>query len=158
MTKSQHKPRIDAPSFNSATSEGEVTHKGGYHQPGDAFYTRSRGRVSCGCKKTTEKGMYRDVLVEMPDGRRVRFYHQSPVVVESTDGRLRLDSHGYKAKGGMSGSSTTKERINSELPRGFRLYQEDFVWYVSLPDGDRVEFEDGMIINPAEGTAYDPKA
>jgi hypothetical protein len=124
---------IDAPRYREARDSGTVTDQSGYHQPGGT-------RPHCGCSLDTEKGAYRDVTVEMPDGRTAHFYHQSPVVVQK-DGQYRLDSHGYR-------TSTTKERINRYLPTGFRVFQEDYEWYLSGPGGGRKEFHDGMIIHP----------
>jgi len=133
-----------APSYSRARDRGEVVDKRGYHQPQNASY-----RQRCGCSLDTDKGAYRDVTVEMPDGRVVHFYHQSPVVVQQA-GRYRLDSHGYR-------TSTTKERINRHLPRGIKVFQEDYEWYLkrydpSAPYGERdptiEEFTDGMEINP----------
>lgn len=128
--------QIAAPRFEKAKEKGEVLRKAGYHQPGIERHTRS-----CGCSLTTEKGAYRDVSVEMPDGTVAHYYHQSPVVVVSEDGRrARVDSCGWK-------TSTTKERITSHLPPGWRVRQEDFEWYVITPDGEVLDFEDGMVLN-----------
>jgi hypothetical protein len=78
----------------------------------------------------------------MPDGRTLHYYHQSAVVVESADGdRLRLDSHGYQ-------TATTKERINRHTPAGYRVVQRDYEWHVETLDGERIDFADGMIIEP----------
>lgn len=123
---------IPVPGFREATEKGTVEDKSGYHQP------RSGQRIGygCRCSLTTEKGAYRDVTVQF-NGATVHFYHQSPVVIKK--GRTyRLDSHGYK-------TSTTKERINRYIPGGYRVYQSDFEWYLSTPDGER-EFQDGMTI------------
>lgn len=136
---------IEAPRYSEARENGTVTQEDSYHQPGSG----PRGHPRCGCSLDTDKGAYRDVTVEMPDGRTVYFYHHSPVVVEQ-DGRYRLDSCGYM-------TSTTKERINRRLPYGFRLYQEDFEWYIKVFDPDAgyhdqdaeiLTFEDGMVIEP----------
>lgn len=124
---------LAAPRFSEATDRGTVTNQGSYHQPGGNRHT-----PHCGCEKTTRKGAYRDVTVELPDGRVVHFYHQSPVVVRDGD-TYRLDSHGYR-------TSTTKERINRHTPPGYKVIQRDFEWYVTTPDGDRLEFRDGMTI------------
>lgn len=125
--------------FTNAVENGEIVNKEGYHQPNKG------GRLSpnCGCRLTTEKGAYRDVTVRLPDGRLKHFYHQSDIVTENEDGNLVLDSHGYR-------TSTTKQRINRYIPNGFRLYQEDFDWYVELPNGSVVEFKDGMIVDPSK--------
>lgn len=124
------------PRFSSATTSGDVTEKSGYHQP-DAGGIHRRG---CGCKKTTDKGAYRDVTVEMPGGQTVHFYHQTPVVIVE-DGEYTLNSGGYRTR-------TTKERINGYIPSGYYVRQEDFEWYVETPDGDRLDFADGMTISP----------
>jgi len=127
-----------APRFKDGVAEGSVLEKSGYHQPGG----RGRNAPRCGCSKTTEKGAYRDVTVELPDGSIVHYYHQSPVVVR--DGQqYRLDNHGYK-------TSTTKERINRHIPSGYSVVQRDFTWYVETPDGDRLEFENGMVLDTRE--------
>lgn len=122
--------------FAAAKERGTVIEKSGYHQPdGRRFQSRT-----CGCRKTTDKGAYRDVIVDM-DGWTVYFYHQSPVVVED-GGTYRLDSHGYK-------TSTTKERLNRWTPSGYFVRQEDFVWYLETPNGRR-EFNDGMTVDTQE--------
>lgn len=123
------------PGFGTAVEDGEVTNRDGYHQP----QNRHPRQRSCGCELTTEKGAYRDVTVELPDGRVAHFYHQTPVVVEEKNGIFRLNSSGYR-------TSTTKERINRYLPAGYRLIQRDFDWLVVGPDGEREVFWDGMEI------------
>ena len=144
MQKTKENDEFDAPTVSEAVALGEVLERSGYHQPGS-----DRFMQGCGCELTTEKGAYRDVVVEMPDGRVILFYHQSPVAVTAPDGRIRLDSHGFKAHAGQSGSPTTKERMNRALPGGYKIHQRDFVWYLSQPDGDEVEFHDGMVIDPS---------
>lgn len=126
--------------FKTATEQGEVINKDGYHQPGNRGpFMRPRG---CGCTLTTDKGAYRDVSVSMPDGRKIHYYHQSPVVVEDTvSGVYRLSSCGYR-------TATTKERINRYIPSGYFVRQEDFEWYLEKPDGSREPFHDGMILHP----------
>lgn len=128
-------------SFDKAISEGEVINKEGYHKPDEyPFHMQS-----CGCKKTTPKGAYRDMSVEMDNGTIVHFYHQTPVVVEQ-NGTFKVNNGGYE-------TSSTKERINRYLPSGFKVIQRDFVWYLetydpSLPfnerEKERMEFENGM--------------
>lgn len=133
---------MKVPSFEKAVEDGEIVEKSSYHQPDSATLTRSMGPVTCGCEKTTEKGAYRDVVVEMPDSMTVYFYHQTPVVAEK-NGEYRLTSGGWQ-------TSTTKERINQYTPRGVKVIQRDYEWYVELPsavwDSNRVDFEDGMTI------------
>lgn len=115
--------------FDKATEEGEIINKDGYHQPDNYPIYKQK----CGCKNTTKKGAYRDVSVEMDNGTIVHFYHQTPVVVEK-DGTYKLNNGGYQTK-------STKERINRYCP--FRVYQEDYEWYVSYK-GQTLEFESGM--------------
>lgn len=117
------------PKFSEAKNKGEIIEKESYHKP-----EKSR----CGCSKTTKKGAYRDVSIKMASGKIIHYYHQHPVVVEHEDGSITVSNCGHS-------TSTTKERINSYLPRGYSVYQEDFDWYLSTPEGDR-EFEQGMVI------------
>lgn len=122
------------PRFNQAIERGEVVDRSGYHQPGESFHGRG-----CGCSLTTSKGAYRDVSVELPDGRVVHFYHQSPVVVESSDGtELHVSSCGYK-------TATTKERINRHLPRDYYVRQVDYEWILETPNGEE-PWSDGTVI------------
>lgn len=127
---------IEAPKFSTAVEEGEKTHEEGYHQPGQRVHGRR-----CGCSLTTSKGAYRDVTAEMPDGRTVHFYHQSPIVVKSPSGMYRASHYGYDT------SSTTKERLNLYLPSGYHVYQEDYQWYLTTPEGE-VEWNDPMYLHP----------
>lgn len=136
---------LPRPAYQSARERGTVTEQDGYHQPGGGVQSHT---AHCGCTLDTGKGAYRDVTVEV-DGVTVHYYHQSPIVVEA-DGTYLLDSHGYR-------TSTTKERLNRYLPRGYKVIQRDHVWYVESWDPDapyserepaREEFQDGMTIRP----------
>lgn len=124
--------------FGDATSEGRVVERDGWHSL-DERRSLHGHHPGCGCRKTTDKGAYRDVSVEMPDGRVIHYYHQSPVVVELPDGRLRLSSCGYR-------TATTKERINRHLPSGYFVRQRDFEWYLEMGNYT-VDFEDGMVVD-----------
>ena len=121
------------PRYSEARRKGEVLEQSGYHQPRDS---------RCGCSLDTAKGAYRDVSVAMPDGRVIHYYHQSPVVIDLGDGRLRLDSCGYR-------TSTTKERINDHLPSGYYVTQQDFTWYLLRKDKSpaKTKFEDGVVVD-----------
>lgn len=55
-------------------------------------------------------------------------------MVEEKNGVIRLNSGGYHTK-------TTKDRINRYLPRGYRITQEDFEWFVGYTDFSK-DFED----------------
>lgn len=134
-SKSDKHQNLDqsVPKFSKARSKGEVVEKDGYHQPN----TQRRADFRCGCSKTTDKGAYRDVIVEYED-LTIYFYHQHPVVVKTDEGDLSISSCGYHTR-------TTKQRINQHLPSGFRVYQEDFEWYLSTPEETR-DFKDGMTV------------
>ena len=61
------------------------------------------------------------------------------MIVLRCDGRIQLNSGGYR-------TTTTKRRMNQCL-LGHRVYQRDFAWYVSAPDGTVRPFEDGMLLS-----------
>jgi len=77
------------------------------------------------------------------DDIEVVYYHQNPVIIKS-DNQIKISSCGHKTK-------TTKERINDHLPHGYYVRQEDYVWYLERPVGDRIEFYDGMVVNKNGG-------
>lgn len=54
-------------------------------------------------------------------------------------------------------SNTTKERLNGLLWRFNKAYirQKNFKWYVELPDGEEVDFKEGMILNAYEAIEED---
>jgi len=127
---------LRAPRYSAARTDGTVDKQESYHQP----HSGRRRSPNCGCSLDTDEGAYRDVTITLPDGRTAHYYHHSAVVVESADGdRYRLDSHGYR-------TSTTKQRINRHTPAGYRVVQRSYEWYVETPDGGRMEFTDGMVI------------
>lgn len=129
----------NTPTYGEAVENGEIVTKDGWHRPTGTAGIRDR-RPACGCEPADgNKGAYRDVTVEMPDGRLVHFYHQSPIAVTFPDDSVRVSSCGWK-------TSTTKERLNRYVPRGYHIVQRDFDWYVKTPDGDRIDFRDGMIL------------
>lgn len=130
MATAKQKP--DLPGFFDAVENGEITERSGYHK---VPQNRRFGK-SCDCKKMTDKGAYRDVSVMLED-LVIHYYHQHPIVVKWGN-FIRVSSCGWK-------TSTTKERINRYLPGGYRLYQEDYEWYLSTPNGVR-EFSDGMLL------------
>ena len=67
--------------------------------------------------------------------------HKTAVVTVHPDSSMTLDTGGWE-------TNTTKDRINAFLPGGCRVFQEDFVWYLT-PDNHRtrVRFERGMKIS-----------
>jgi len=133
-----HRPdSVDIPTFRDACDSGTVVHRGGWHKPGKC----SRRLPGCGCTKTTDKGAYRDMTVDLGD-RVIHYYHQSPVVIEYPD-CYRVSDCGWQ-------TSTTKERINRHLPTGYYVRQIDFEWYLDTPNG-RQAFQRPMYI-PREDT------
>jgi len=116
----------------------EIIEKGGRHKPD----SQSNGR-GCGCREETKGGnAYRDLVTEFKNDNmetvKKRYYHQSRVVtiVKDQNGELRkvdVNTRGY------GGSSTTRERINKDLPDGFRMVQREHVLMLQLPSGDIVD-------------------
>ena len=66
-------------------------------------------------------------------------YHKTFVVEFIYGGIYKLNSGGYH-------TSTTKERINKALPPGFRVFQEDYEWFLQDRLGNRWHFHDNMKI------------
>ena len=67
-------------------------------------------------------------------------------IVDWTDERIVLNSDGWQ-------TVTTKRKMNQashQFGLGFGVYQRDHVWYVDTPQGDTVEYFDGMEINREE--------
>lgn len=126
-------------SFGKALEKGEIVNRSGYHK---VPQNKRFGGRNCGCQKQTEKGAYRDISVELPNGTTLNFYHQTLVVANQAN-VYQIFNGGYR-------TSTTKERINRYLPRNFRLYQSDFEWYVSSPNNEEIPFESGMILIDSE--------
>jgi len=112
--------------FDTAKEKGSIINKEGYHQC-----------RNCSCRLTTRKGAYRDITILL-DGNTYHFYHQNLIVKELSD-RFVIDSCGFKTK-------TTKERINKYIPSGYKVFQENFTWYVKTPSGSRQKFGDNMNI------------
>jgi hypothetical protein len=75
------------------------------------------------------------------EGRLIVTYHHT-TIVECGHNGIILNSGGWY-------TLTTKQRMNQaseELDLGFRIHQEDFLWYVTLRDGKVIPFRDGMVI------------
>lgn len=115
----------------------EIIEKSGHHEPNSQGY-----RNNCGCEGETRGGnAYRDLVIKFEKNNRTirkRFYHQSRVItVSETEkgniGTVDVNTHGY------GDSSTTRERINKELPSGFRMVQRDYVPMLQLPSGDCID-------------------
>lgn len=65
--------------------------------------------------------------------------HRTPVVTFYADGRVRLDSGGYRTR-------TTADRIRQLLPPGYDLRQRDFGWFLARTGQPSIVFTDGMIL------------
>lgn len=108
-----------------------VVERGGHHKPNGQRFR------PCGCSAETDGGYaYRDMVLESFDHtegwNRIRFYHQSPVV-KKKKGIVRVNTFGY------GHSQTTRDRINKELPAGFRITQTNRTVKLELPNGDQVD-------------------
>ncbi len=72
-------------------------------------------------------------------GRTYVQYHATNIVEFDGD-TVTLNSGGWQ-------SVTTKRKMNQashQFGLGYGVYQRNHVWYVDLPNGQTVEFEDGM--------------
>lgn len=112
----------------------KITEKNGHHEPNGQLTHHAK----CGCSGTTRGGnAYRDVVVksetDKAEWEKIRFYHQSPVVKINYGVKWRVNTHGH----GLN--PTTRERINKELPRGFKVVQRDYEVKLSLPNGDNIK-------------------
>jgi hypothetical protein len=68
-------------------------------------------------------------------------------IVEWRDGKITLRSGGWE-------TVTTKRKMNqasNQFALGFGVWQKDHEWFVNLPDGDTVPFEDGMTFDARPG-------
>jgi len=74
------------------------------------------------------------------DGTTLRVRYHSTAVIESDCTTITLRSGGWR-------TATTKKRINAFLPEGYSVYQDNFEWFVRLPNGLAIDFEDGMKID-----------
>ena len=80
-------------------------------------------------------------------------YHGTPIVIFS-DEFIILSNKGWF-------TSSTKRRMNKasdENLLGFYVYQKNWTWYVTLPNGETIEFYDNMIIDRHIGNILEPKA
>lgn len=99
---------------------------------GDQFNSEQR-------KAWQPKIICRNTFRFVRDGETVIRLHSTDIVRKLIDGSVVLNSGGWK-------SVTTKDRMNAQLPDGYRLMQEKGVWYVGRGwnDAARVPYFDGM--------------
>lgn len=87
-----------------------------------------------------------------PDRMALR-YHSTDVVIAYLNGDIELDSGGFNVPrfyNGAQRKSTsyfTRTRIARYLPEGISLYQEKYIWWLGMPNGDQWEFVDHMRIS-----------
>lgn len=71
-------------------------------------------------------------------------YHMTPIVtVDKRNGFITLRSGGWE-------TVTTKRKLNQashQFGLGYSVSQRNFVWYLTLPSGVEVEFEDGVVFD-----------
>lgn len=115
--------------YKTVVGNGNVIRRSSSHTPGG----------NCDCRPGNPLANYRDLIVDYM-GNRYIYYHNTAIVVELADGSFRLSSGGWETK-------STKERINQHLPGNCKLVQKDYDWYINK-DGELIEFESGMIIDP----------
>ena len=66
-------------------------------------------------------------------------YHQTNIVTWK-DGKVTLNSDGWQ-------TVTTKRKMNQashQFALGFGVYQKDYDWFVDLPNGETVPYQDNM--------------
>jgi len=120
----------------------KTVEKKGHHTPNSQRTHHAR----CGCSGTTRGGnAYRDIVVksdsETAEWDKIRFYHQSPVVSINYGVEWVIDTHGHGR------NITTRERINKDLPQGFRITQTYFEVKLELPNGDEIEIPERFKID-----------
>jgi hypothetical protein len=98
----------------------------------DALFHLLKGRES-------RKLGHETYLEKHPEGLVGIRYHWTTVVLLTPDGVMTLNTGGWR-------TPTTKKRINEYLPFGYRVFQKDYKWFLSLPSGEFAPFEDGMKI------------
>lgn len=67
-------------------------------------------------------------------------YYHSTCIVEFNQDQVTLKSGGWQ-------TVTTKRKMNqasNQFHLGYSVFQKDHVWYVTLPSGETVDFQDGM--------------
>lgn len=79
----------------------------------------------------------------MATGDRLAVVYASTLIVDKAGNEITLDSGGWQ-------TVTTKRKMNQaarQFALGYSVYQRNFKWFVDLPTGETVPFEDGMTFN-----------
>jgi len=82
---------------------------------------------------------YKTEIVGMADGS-TAIYYRNTCIVQFTPKSVRLYSGGWQ-------TVTTKRKMNQashQFDLGYGVFQRNYVWFVTLPNGETVEFEDNM--------------
>jgi hypothetical protein len=84
--------------------------------------------------------------IVMEDGvLRVSYWNTYVVTWDKKTNTVTLNSNGWH-------TLTTKTRMNqtsNQYGLGFYVFQKNFIWYVELPNGETVEYEDHMTFKAA---------
>lgn len=118
--------------FRRVYDGGDVVEEINYHQP-----DQRTGPNACKCDNTTDKGAYRDVVVEY-EGMTYHFYHQTPVVIEIDDDKCRLDKGGWD-------TISTRDRLKHSSPRWVTVKGAPDNLRVIVDDKE-IDFHSGMIV------------
>ena len=89
---------------------------------------------------TNNLGKPHTKIIKSSDKTVVKYYTTN--VVEFNENEIVLNSNGWR-------TSTTKNRINkaaNQFKLLIQVFQKDYSWFVSLPSGETIPFEDNMVI------------
>jgi hypothetical protein len=96
------------------------------------LYARLEHKLDGKPRKKVANNTY---IIRHPDRLAVRL-HQTDVVTAFPDGRVVVNSGGWRPGGGKQDygwrsepGTTTMDRINSWTPSGWKIYKKDHVWY-----------------------------
>ena len=70
----------------------------------------------------------------------ISFIYRGTTVVKVKGAWITLNSNGWR-------TATTKTRMNqasNQFDLGYSVWQKNYEWFVSLPNGDTVEYTDGL--------------
>lgn len=84
---------------------------------------------------------YRTNIMATAD--RLAVVYASTLIVDKVGDSITLDSGGWQ-------TVTTKRKMNQasrQFALGYSVYQRNYKWFVDLPNGATVPFEDGMSFN-----------
>lgn len=79
----------------------------------------------------------------MATGDRLAVVYADTLIVDKAGNNITLDSGGWQ-------TVTTKRKMNQaarQFALGYSVYQRNYKWFVDLPTGETVPFEDGMTFN-----------